>query len=427
MGSFNETCALSNLNIPYGTPVRLLFLTQNPYISSDGHEAHRGCYHFDNWFVRTPPIKGVYDDYGRAKLNDSKLPQLIADLFSKDVVERPFGFNQYHEPPVRRGEKLDHYIEAAWEGRLLVRDSFTKPRSQPPESWPTWERVEAILKTKFYLQTKEEKGCNVQPVIPGVVCVHFGSFENKTDKLEKVQEFLAEHYDCKIVNKHSENKEAMPDYCLIVTAKGAFDNPLLIADADKIKHALSFHPERNEDFKLLSVLAVMVREDVWQAFCNLPFKIHAWQKEMTLRFNEQFQSEDVEDLKKVLAEKYNNSVKSHKMLMEGKSKAEALEVFGILGEASYRELIHQIPFQTGPVKHLAYAVESGFEDHEELLQATAELCRVEIIMSRLNRPWYIPPLGGQESHWELHARLLSEFQAIAEKNRKEEDESEDDE
>lgn len=136
MGSFNETCALSGFSIPYGTPIRHVFLTQNPYLTSDQHETKKGVYHYDYWFVRTPPLKGRYDDYGQAVHDDPEMCRLIADVFSEDVVERPIGPNQYRDPAVRRGENLEHYLEAAWEGRLLVANQARTSRSSP-ESLPT--------------------------------------------------------------------------------------------------------------------------------------------------------------------------------------------------------------------------------------------------------------------------------------------------
>lgn len=401
MGSFNETCALSNLNIPYGTPVRLLFLTQNPYVVSDSHEAQRGCYHYDNWFCRTPPLKGKYDDYGRAKLQKSPLVKLIADVFSTDVIERPFGFNQYHDPPVKRGQKLDHYIAAAWEGRLLVQDDYTKPRGQAPENWPTWDRVLTTLKrAKLPIQTDENKaGFNAQPVRPGVVCVDFNSYDDTTDKLAQAEKVLTKHYDCRLLDGHSGK-------CLMVVPKGAFDDPLMLVEKDKIELELRTHPQvvRLQRYRALPVLAVMVREDVWQHFVNLEIPSNGLDRGARL---------DVESLKESLGNEYDKVVKMKERFDSG--AMDIREIFGTLGEAAFKEVLHTLPLQTMPASHLKYAVESGFKAKDELIEACAELAHVEIVMSRLHRPWYIPPLGGQESEWELHTQLLEGFVGIVKK------------
>ena len=96
MGSFNEVCALSGLGINCGTPVKVLFLTRNPHVGSNQQFAQRGCYHYDQWFLRTPPIDGEYSDYGQAKIKESYLTKLIEKVFAEDIIVRPFGFNKYH-------------------------------------------------------------------------------------------------------------------------------------------------------------------------------------------------------------------------------------------------------------------------------------------------------------------------------------------
>jgi hypothetical protein len=223
MGSFNETCALSNLHITYGVPVKVLFLTQNPYVVSDQHEAQRGVYHYDNWFCRTPPFNGKYDDYGNAKFKESPLTKLIADVFDTDVVERPFGHNRYHAPPVIKGKGINHYLAAAWEGRLLVQDDYHRPKGEVPENVPTWERVHALLKqAKMPLQIESKSGenCyNAQPITHGVVCVHYEAYSGAKKKLQKAEAVLKEHYDCKIINKFADRDDYEP--AMIVVPKGA--------------------------------------------------------------------------------------------------------------------------------------------------------------------------------------------------------------
>lgn len=420
MGSFNETCALSNLNIPAGCPVRLLFLTQNPYIKSDQQEAQRGCYHYDNWFLRSPPLKGKYDDYGRAKLSRSPLIKLVADLFQKDVVERPFGFNQYHSPPVVRGKNLDHYLAAAWEGRLLVQDEYRKSREKTPEGWPTWEGILAqFKKAKLPIQTAEDKaGYNAQAVIPGVVCVDFNSYGDIAKELAAVEKILSPIYDCRIVKKF-EDRDG--DQCLMVTVKGGFDNPSLLAETEKIKYACSTHPEHaahNRD-RQLPVLAVMVREDVWQTFANITIPINGWDRDRKL---------DKDSLYTHMTKSYDELVSANEALAKGEDRFNVLKDFQVLGESRFRDTLHTLPFQVSLATHMNYAVENKFTHKEELIQACAEAAHVEIVMARLNRPWYIPPLGGQDGEWELHTELLSQLHAISKKqHQKEIDENEDDE
>ena len=124
MGSFNETCAISGLPIGCGDLVKLVFLSRNPFCSADEHFYHRGCYHYDHWCMRTPPISGKYDDYGRCKFKENYLTRLIEKMFIDDIVELPFGFNQYHAHSVPKKPTIHQLLDAAWQGRLLVRDTY---------------------------------------------------------------------------------------------------------------------------------------------------------------------------------------------------------------------------------------------------------------------------------------------------------------
>lgn len=412
MGSFNETCALSGLNIPYGTPVRLLLLTQNPYVVTASHEAKRGVYHYDNWFCRSPPLKGAYDDYGTTVLDKSPLVKLVTDVLSEDVVERPFGFNPYHDPPVRKGEDLKHYLEAAWEGRLLVHDRGYDAGPKPPAGWPTWEGVTEILRAaRLPVQTGEKSaGYNAQQVRPGVVCVTFNSYTGARKKLEKVVPLLAKDYDCRLPEDDPDRKW-IDEPWVVVAPKGALKNPRLLADVEQIRFALDTHPETAglSRVRQLPTLAVMVREDVWRAYCEVPLG-----KDLS-------DKRPVRTVKNIRAEVnkiYEQQIGARRQMDGGWDKAAVLRAYEVIGSVAYRGLFVDIPFQAGIPKHLAHAVEHEFRYKKELLQACAELARVEIVMARLHRPWYIPPTGGQDPEWELHTNLLGRIHAVAEKQRK---------
>ena len=113
MGSYNEICTLSNLNITYGTPIRLLLLSQNTN--------NRDTNHNTNWYCRTPPLKGHYNDYGQAKLRKSPLHKLITNLLNQDIIEKQTGLNKHTQPQVKKNQTLQHYLEAAQHNRLEIR------------------------------------------------------------------------------------------------------------------------------------------------------------------------------------------------------------------------------------------------------------------------------------------------------------------
>jgi hypothetical protein len=384
MGSFNETCALSNLNIPRGTRVRLLFLTQGPYVSSDEHETQRGICHNDLWFARTPPLKGEYSNYGQVELDESPLVKLVADVFSHDIVERPYGFNQYHAHPVLKNQDLEHYLTAARQGRLLVQDGYNKPRPVP-EHYPTWQRIFAIFKeAALPLQHEDSEGYNAVPVMPGVVAIDYNSYGDLTEYFKKAKEVLSPHYDCRFVVKFNDR----PEGCLLVTPKGAFENPALLVDAESINQILNTHPEIacHQCSRQLSVLAVMVREDVWQAFCDII--VSSYDGDITKEYYQ-------ENLLKTY----------HKLLKKQDSP--------LFEFSDFRDVLMNIPFQTMIGTHIKHAIKNKYEDTEDLLTVCAEIAQIETIMSFLHRPWYIPPLGGQDSQWKLHTELLGKFYDIS--------------
>jgi hypothetical protein len=406
MGSFNEVCAISHINIGYGDPVRLLFLTRNPYVESDEHEAQRGCYHHDNWFVRTPPIKGKYDDYGRCKFTEDTTTKLIVDCFQKDLVERPFGFNQYHAHAVLKGMGIDEYLQAAWQGRLLVQDEYTRARTKVPDNWPTWEKVHALLGEKFTLQIegKEDgkEGFNAIPVMPGVVCVIYNSYSNEEKNLKKAAKVIEKVYDCKLIFKFEDRKN---DPCLMVTAKGAFDNPSMLFQEELTKNKLNTHPEMARhtirEGRNLPVLAVMVREDVWQSYCNVV---------PNPRFeSEYFKLKTVEEI----VESLQQTVKGMKEVHERDMTRDA-KIFPLMGDIVRDSLLYSLPFMTSPKCHLVAAIEKGLPT-DELIRDIAELIRVEMVMARLCHPWHIPGLGGQDGEWDLRTKILSDMAAISKK------------
>lgn len=428
MGSFNETCALSNLNIGCGDEVKLLFLTENPY------DKNRGCYHYDHWFCRTPPISGTYDDYGRCKYKVTPVVKLIEKMFDKDAVERPYGHNPYHDPPVIRGNGLPAYLNAAWEGRLYVQDDYTKPRGEAPAHYPTWQRVHAIFKkAKLPLQMDKKDtegsggkaGYNAQPVAPGVVCVTWNAYEGEEKKLKEVEKLLAEHYDCHFTYRIPEHKN---DPHLMVVPKGAFADPTLIFDRAEAERLMKDSGKYQQRYRELKVLAVMIRQDVWDAYAGQSTVESRWSKEPPITVERHYDL-----LQKVWDEQIEHERKwaeRLKALEAGEAdQFKGLSLSSMLRSDKMKQILFELPFQCMPGAHIGAAIEDAeFKGREELLRGVAELAQVEVVMERLHQPWYIPPLGGQEGEWELRTAVLQKVAALsAAELKKEQDEYEGDE
>lgn len=384
MGSFNEVCALSNLNIESGTPVRLLFLTQNPYIASDQQEARRGCYHYDQWFARTPPIEGVYDDYGRCKFETGPLTDLICEVFQKDVIERPFGFNQYHAGDVTKTKGIHHFLNAASQGRLLVRDG---DRAEDPvlDGYPDWRKIHDLFRAKnlpVQLDSDCEEGIegyNAQPIVDGVVCVSYRSYGNTEKHLKKAQKLLSKEFNCKIVQREFKHKGKIikNNFQLLVWTKLAEIPP---PEIDKV---LTHHPENyRKERKFLPVLSVMIREDVFQAYCSVSGE------------GIKSGSKICDDIKATLDKEYY--------------------------KFNLPRVVPSIPFQTLLDVHLNHAKESNYPEMDNLIKICGELVRVEHVMATLSHSWQIPSLGHQQGFWDLRTKLLKKITKISEKELKEE-------
>ena len=73
MGSWNFTCALSELPICSGDKVKWLLVTQTPYID---HKQKINVYSEDLWSVRTLPVDCVYEDMGYVELTQETVDSL---------------------------------------------------------------------------------------------------------------------------------------------------------------------------------------------------------------------------------------------------------------------------------------------------------------------------------------------------------------
>lgn len=73
MGSFNETCAITNLGIGYGDKATLFMVTPNPSGYSNNDYLHGNEYHV----FQGLPVEGVYNDYGQFELDNEHPNALI--------------------------------------------------------------------------------------------------------------------------------------------------------------------------------------------------------------------------------------------------------------------------------------------------------------------------------------------------------------
>ena len=85
MGSWNETCGITQLPIHWNEPVRLFFLVG----VGDAAENHAGhCNTNDVWSPRFLPVKGIYSDYGSLEnIQYDWNTRWILDELQRDIAE----------------------------------------------------------------------------------------------------------------------------------------------------------------------------------------------------------------------------------------------------------------------------------------------------------------------------------------------------
>lgn len=169
MGSFDYTCAISGLPIGANDDVRFILLQASPYTRGGCHADSVEC-----WYLRAPPIRAKYNDYGSVESihpDDESLVQLWLDGLKVDLIEKGVGDNTCHDVAVRRDMTFDELREALWENRVEVRrelDSdrhtrfaklMAKYRKTPEElghGIPSIQRIEEVIKNSADIEVTVE-------------------------------------------------------------------------------------------------------------------------------------------------------------------------------------------------------------------------------------------------------------------------------
>ncbi len=409
MGSFNFNCALSGISILPGDKVKFLFLSRNPY---DEGRFTSGCYYYDHWSLRTPPIDGVYDDYGRAAFDKNYLTSLIEELFQKDICDKPFGYNQYHEHPISKQSDISEIIEAAWEGRLCVEETGLNKRQEIDVRIPTWERIRKLLSAnKFEVLNKKytENTYNAIPIRYGIVAVEYRSYdaEKSIASLEKIVPVINEFYDCSLV--YTQSKEYKNDINLLVVPKNWIGKPelFLSKEIEEVKNQLiTPKTHRHRTQKPTQVAYAMVLEDVWKLFVEVKHKIF-WRKD------DLSVAGIYKKLKEIMDINVGVKIDISKIEKLNITNDEATDLISVMGNnwkrsEKLRELFEWLPSQITLQHHLTHAYDNlklSNTDKEDLLIRCAEAGRVQFIMSAMHKAWEVPILAGQDPEYELHLRI----------------------
>ena len=122
MGSFNTSCAISQLPIGMGDEVKLFFIVAHPAVDRN----HLFPNHY--YDMVGLPLDVVYDDYGKYALVDNERNQAIWEThsryFKEALVPVPAGSRWREDELDPNNITFDSIQDAIWEGRARVKYKF---------------------------------------------------------------------------------------------------------------------------------------------------------------------------------------------------------------------------------------------------------------------------------------------------------------
>lgn len=130
MGSWHETCAISNMAIMPGDRVKVLILQEN--VTHDRGQS--GCYSTDFWAPASIPFSAVYDDYGRVTDFDENgiHANIILDALRAHHQPIPQGENSCHDIAVPHVDNWPTMWEGLAQGRLALKHAYGRSNREDP-------------------------------------------------------------------------------------------------------------------------------------------------------------------------------------------------------------------------------------------------------------------------------------------------------
>jgi hypothetical protein len=392
MGSFDLTCAVSNLPVGYGDQVRLIFLVKGPYDDENTSP-------YSWWVPRNFPLKAKYNDY--ASLTDIQtgpMNDILVKGFSLDIVEKGWGDNSYHDIPINKGMSVEELVEAVHEDRLFVgkQNEYSgkfKPDYSKDDGVPSLGSIKYFLESRGFTvnDAKKHQGFAVDEIWSGGVRVRFvdQNYDHKKEleNLWKLLPMLQEKYAA-----------------MMVAGSGSYGHgpEIFVAPLPNAKFGMRPNNERPD----LPVKFALIREDVWQELLNV--KSEVWD-------SKSFKKADLEFFRGQVQEEWDMAVDKTKSLDE---KLSAL----FKGRHIFNK--DHVPYVVGYGTHWQMMVKEADKlskkEINEFLDTAAELAHVEMALSSLYFRWKPSVYGGQDRDFKRHAKLLSAFAKVARKADKEE-------
>ncbi len=418
MGSFGYTCCVSGLPIEYGDSVRYLLLTEQ--VPSDKRALHLD----GHWVQRTFPLRGFYNDYGTVEgIQEGPAKDIWLEGLRKDLVEIGPGDNTCHDVPVRKDMDFEQIQTALWMERVWVHDRMSAEMLESLDflkvSGVTVDRValaEIQLRTEQALHPGIPTVNRVRKAIldagmplsdgnhtPGYlvslydnnryVRVRWCSYEDDhAEILAKVQPILSDQFATMITI-------GTGSYARLAEMSVA---PKPLEPKDAYNSYFRDQPEtKRED---LRVAQAMIREDVWQALCNLTHK--SW--------NDRVPS-DCAGYKSLVREHWEKQLK----IKQASSTFPQGELWVLAGELDTSLvasiLRDKLVYSLGT--HFGLMLEKNLKEPEltDFINTVSETIYVQRMLSLLRYQWHpAGPTGPQCGEWQLHRDFVRSLGVIAE-------------
>lgn len=420
MGSFNSLCAISGLPITYGTPVRFMLLTQNPY-ADDWCK----CYQYSIWVPRTFPIKAKYNDYGSVDhIEEGATRDVWFEAFQRDLVECGVGDNSFHDLAVSKDMDFDDFLEALQKERVRVkrrtapiqeeelrkaldranallkevspkRNLDEEPKVERGEpGFPTLESIQALIKAAGLPLSNDAStpGYHVDEQAWGSVRIRWSKFaEPGSQQLEALPPLLGEYA------------------CMICAGSGNYPNDAEVIVRPKPGNRegggkRSVHlPDPDGD---LLVMQAMIREDVWQALLKQPL-------DKGYNFNtKKYETNTLE--------KFKQGIRAYLKHREEKLGA-VTDIKDLLFDSLDRDFVLNYPGSWVVDRRESAMMTMGPSDHwqlmqqkgplpEEFIDTAAEYAYVYCVLGQLGY-WWKPSysIGGQDPAWKGKLKYLQEL------------------
>ena len=419
MGSFAFTCCVSGLPIESGDPVRYLLLTKQ--VPSDERALHLD----GHWVQRTFPLRGFYNDYGSVdNLQEGPAQGIWLEGLQKDLVEIGPGDNTCHDVPVRKNMDFEQILTALWKERVQVHDRMSAEMLKNLD----FLRVSGVTVDRVALAGLLARSEEVlHPGIPtvnrvreaildaGMPLSDGGHIPGYLVSLYESNRFVRVRW-CSYGEDHAEIlakvKTLLSDRfaTMITIGTGSYADSAEMTVAPKplnLKDAYSPYfrdqPEiRRED---LRVAQAMIREDVWQALCNLNHK--SW--------NDKIPS-DCAGYKSLVREHWEKQLKAKQAsstLPQGELWVLARELDTSLVASILKD---KLVYSLGT--HFGLMLEKNLTESEltDFLDTVSETLHVQRMLSLLRYQWHpAGPIGPQFGEWPLHQDFARALGVITER------------